>query len=76
MPETAIHEHRQPPAPEHEIRLAEHPLPPPPPREPVPPEKDNEDKFCGAVAGAADAGHSFRTLRFSEEVYHQQINRI
>ena len=70
VPETTVHEDREPTLPKNEIRLAEYILIPAPARDAVLPEKFYEGEFCGLIAPRTDARHDFRSFCFCEDIRH------
>ena len=70
VPETAVHEQREPHTPENEIWFAEHGLMAPPAGDAVAPHNIRQCDFCLFVAAPANARHDFGTFLFGEDVRH------
>ena len=70
VPETAVHENRQPLGAKGEIRFAKQVPMTPPAGDAMPPENLCKGQFRLLVAGRADSGHHFGALRFGEYVGH------
>ncbi len=70
MPEAAIDKHRHLLPAKHKIGPPEHPLMPPPPGDPMPPQQRHHRPFRGPIPPAAHRGHDLGSFRFGEDVRH------
>lgn len=79
MPETAVHEHRQPRFSEHEIGFAECPALSAPAGDAVKsqqPQQPHQRQFRLAVPAPANARHHFAALGLGENVGHRRVAMI
>ena len=70
VPETAVHEKREPHATENEIRFAEHGLIAPPAGDAVASHQFGQREFGLFIAAPANPRHDFGTFLFGEDVRH------